>query len=161
MQGLLNIDVADLPTAIAFYTRAFDLREGRHLFAGEVVELLGAQLPIYLVLKAAGSAPFAGSQQGRDYRRHWTPLHLDLVVDDLDAALARALAAGARQEGAISSQQWGRWVGLSDPFGHGCCLLQWQGRGYAEVLAARSSSAARSGTSTCGMDGEGEGDANA
>lgn len=133
MHLLLNIDVPDLPAAERFYTEALGLRLGRQLFAGTVVELLGAPLPIYLLHQAAGSLPFAASQQGRSYRRHWTPLHLDLVVDDLEAALARALAAGARQEGPIRSEAWGRLVGLSDPFGHGLCLLQWRGLGYAEV----------------------------
>lgn len=98
-----------------------------------MVELLGASSLIYLLEKADGTAPFANSSQPRSYQRHWTPVHLDLVVDDLDAALARALAAGARQQGPISNEVWGRLVGLSDPFGHGCCLLQWLGRGYDEV----------------------------
>ena len=133
MQLLLNIDVPDLPAAEQFYTQALGLHPGRRLFAGEVLELLGAPLPIYLLAKPAGSAPFAASQQGRSYFRHWTPLHLDLVVDDLEAALARALAAGAQQEGPIRTEAWGRLVGLSDPFGHGLCLVQWQGLGYAEV----------------------------
>ena len=133
MQLLLNIDVPDIDAASAFYIRAFGLQLGRRLFAGQVRELLGAALPIYLLAKAAGSAPFAGSTAGRSYQPHWTPLHLDLLVEDLDVALARALAAGARQEGPIQNQPWGRLVGLRDPFGHGCCLLQWQGQGYAEV----------------------------
>ncbi|WP_339462152.1 VOC family protein [Pseudomonas sp. EA_105y_Pfl2_R69] len=133
MQLLLNIDVPDIDAACAFYTRAFGLQLGRRLFAGQVRELLGAPLPIYLLAKVEGSAPFAGSAAGRSYQPHWTPLHLDLLVEDLDVALARALAAGARQEGPIHNQPWGRLVGLRDPFGHGCCLLQWQGQGYAEV----------------------------
>ena len=133
MQLLLNIDVPDLPAAERFYTQALGLHPGRRLFAGEVLELLGAPLPIYLLAQPAGSAPFAASQQGRSYSRHWTPLHLDLVVDDLEAALARALAAGAQQEGPIRTEAWGRLVGLSDPFGHGLCLVQWRGLGYAEV----------------------------
>ncbi|NQD91330.1 VOC family protein [Pseudomonas sp. CrR25] len=137
MHLLLNIDVPDLPAAEAFYTQALGLRSGRRLFAGTVLELSGAALPIYLLHQPDGSSPFAASEQRRSYRRHWTPLHLDLVVDDLDAALARALAAGARQEGPVRSEVWGRSVGLSDPFGHGLCLLQWQGRGYAEVSETR------------------------
>ena len=36
--------------------------------------------------------------QTRDYGRHWTPVHLDIVVDDVDAAVARAVAAGATLE---------------------------------------------------------------
>lgn len=133
MQLLVNIDVPDMSAALVFYSHAFGLQEGRHLFAGTVVELLGASSPIYLLAKAPGTAPFANSPQSRSYQRHWTPLHLDIVVDDLDAALARALAAGAHQQGCISSEVWGRLVGLSDPFGHGWCLVQWCGRGYDEV----------------------------
>jgi predicted enzyme related to lactoylglutathione lyase len=133
MQLLLNIDVPDLPTAVDFYTRAFDWRVGRYLFGGTVVELQGPQLQIYLLAKPAGSAPFTGSQQGRDYQRHWTPLHLDLLVEDLDAAVAQAQAAGARREGEVGDYMWGRLARMSDPFGHGFCLMQWRGRGYQQV----------------------------
>jgi catechol 2,3-dioxygenase-like lactoylglutathione lyase family enzyme len=126
MQLLLNLDVPDLTAAEAFYTRALGLRVGRRLFQGSVVELLGAPVPVYLLHKAAGSTPCGRPGTVRDYRRHWTPLHLDVVVDDLDAALARALAAGARQEGAVAEASWGRLVQLGDPFGHGFCLLQWR-----------------------------------
>ena len=137
MELLLNLDVPDLAAAEAFYTHGLGLRVGRRLFAGSVVELLGAAVPLYLLHKTAGSGPFATARTGRDYGRHWTPLHLDVVVDDLDVALARALAAGARQEGTISEQAWGRLALLSDPFGHGFCLLQWRGDGYAEVCDER------------------------
>ena len=133
MQLLLNIDVPDVPAAVDFYTRAFDWRVGRYLFGGTVVELQGPQLQIYLLAKSAGSAPFAGSLQGRSYQRHWTPLHLDLLVEDLDAALARAQAAGARCEGEVGNYIWGRLARMSDPFGHGFCLMQWRGRGYEQV----------------------------
>ena len=46
------------------------------------------------------------------------------MVEDLDAALARALAAGARAEGGVREAAWGRIVPLADPFGHGWCLLR-------------------------------------
>lgn len=130
MRLLLNLDVSDLAAAEAFYVAAFGLRPARRLGDG-VLELDGAQVPIYLLRKPAGSAGANGSV--RDYARHWTPLHVDVVVDDLDAALARALAAGAIQEGAIREADWGRIVQLADPFGHGWCLLQFLGRGYDEI----------------------------
>lgn len=85
---------------------------------------------------AAGSTPFQGAAQGRAYTRHWTPLHLDFVVDDLDAALERALAAGAVLEAAPSQHAYGRLALLHDPFGHGFCLLQFEGKGYDQLLAA-------------------------
>lgn len=130
MRLLLNLDVSDLDAAETFYVAAFGLRPARRLGDG-VLELSGAQVPIYLLRKPAGSTGVGGSV--RDYARHWTPLHVDVVVDDLDAALARALAAGAIQEGAIREAAWGRIVQLADPFGHGWCLLQFLGRGYDEI----------------------------
>lgn len=130
MQQLINIDVPDLDAAMGFYTRAFGLHVGRRLGA-EVVELLGGQAPIYLLRKPEGSA--AAGEDTRRYARHWSPLHLDVVVDDLDAALRSALAAGARQEGGIRTANWGRIVQIADPFGHGWCLLEFLGRGYDEI----------------------------
>ena len=59
------------------------------------------------------------------------------MVDDIDAALARALAAGARLEGEVQTRAWGKMALLADPFGHGCCLLQFLGRGY-DALASSS-----------------------
>lgn len=130
MKLLLNIDVPDLAQALAFYTAAFGLKPARTL-GDSVIELLGAEAPIYLLAKEAGSQGAANDE--RDYRRHWMPIHFDVVVDDLEAALARALAAGAQQEGAIREANWGRIVQLADPFGHGWCLLQFLGRGYDEI----------------------------
>jgi predicted enzyme related to lactoylglutathione lyase len=70
----------------------------------------------------------------RNYRRHWTPVHIDLVVEDLDAALRRALAAGAALDREVQSKKWGRLANLADPFGNGLCLLEMRGRGYDELL---------------------------
>ncbi|KRD79603.1 glyoxalase [Lysobacter sp. Root983] len=130
MRLLLNLDVPDLATAETFYVAAFGLRPARRLGDG-VLELDGAQVPVYLLRKPAGSVGASGS--ARDYARHWMPAHVDVVVDDLDAALTRALAAGAIQEGAVREADWGRIVQLADPFGHGWCLLQFLGRGYDEI----------------------------
>jgi predicted enzyme related to lactoylglutathione lyase len=129
---LLNIDVDDLVRAEAFYVDAFGLSAARR-FGDDGVELLGAGAPIYLLKKAAGSAAGDASAQTRDYRRHWTPVHLDFVVGELDAALARALAAGATLEGTPRAANWGRIATLADPFGHGLCLIEFRNRGYDEI----------------------------
>jgi predicted enzyme related to lactoylglutathione lyase len=129
---LLNLDVDDMERAVAFYTQALELRVGRR-FDGGFVELLGAEAPLFLLLKAAGSEPFARAEQARGYARHWTPLHLDFVVADLDAAVSRALAAGAVLEAAPTQHAYGRLALLHDPFGHGFCLLQFEGKGYDEL----------------------------
>jgi predicted enzyme related to lactoylglutathione lyase len=131
---LVNIDVDDLERAVRFYSGAFGLRVGRR-FGASAVEILGAEAPIYLLLKGGDTLPFEGAGAGRDYRRHWSPVHLDFVVDDLEQAVARAEAAGARRERGISEHQWGRMALLSDPFGHGFCLLQFTGAGYDEIAA--------------------------
>jgi predicted enzyme related to lactoylglutathione lyase len=129
---LLNLDVDDMERAITFYTTAFELRVGRRFDSG-FVELVGAEAPLYLLLKSGDTEPFVGAEQKRSYARHWTPLHLDLVVDDLDAAIHRALAAGAALEAPVSQHAYGRLALLHDPFGHGFCLLQFEGKGYDEL----------------------------
>ena len=133
MNLLLNIDVPDLPAAERFYAEAFGLTRGRR-FGDDALEMLGAEIPVYLLHKAAGTPAAEASM--RDYTRHWSPLHGDVVVEDLDAALIRAVAAGAIQEGAVREAGWGRIVQLADPFGHGWCLVQFEGRGYDEIATA-------------------------
>jgi predicted enzyme related to lactoylglutathione lyase len=128
------IDVDDLDDAVAFYTRALGLTLGRRDL--EWAELLGAPCPVDLLAKPPGTAALPrGTRALRDYERHWTPVHLDVVVEDVEAAVARAVDAGARLERAPEKQAWGRIAILADPFGHGFCLIQLQGRGYDEVAA--------------------------
>ena len=133
---LVNVDVPDLPRAERFYTAALGLTVGRR-FGDGAVELLGAAAPIYLLSSLAGSPPFSGAKEPRRYERHWTPVHLDFAVDDLDAALARAEAAGARLDLPVRQTAWGRLAVLSDPFGHGFCLLQFEGTGYDAIATGR------------------------
>jgi predicted enzyme related to lactoylglutathione lyase len=130
---LINIDVPDLEEAVEFYQRAVGLRLGRRLFDGTVAEMVGASVPIYLVVKEPGSSPSSQTSQRRAYSRHWTPVHLDFMVEDIERTVEKALAAGAKLEANLQSFAWGRLATMSDPFGHGLCLLQWNGRGYDEV----------------------------
>lgn len=133
MDVLINIDVDDLDAAVAFYQRGVGLRVGRRLFDGTVIEMLGTSSPIYLLAKASGTRPNAHLSQVRDYRRHWTPVHLDFIVEDAEIAARNAVVAGARLEGEVQTFSWGRQATLSDPFGHGLCFVQWLGGGYGEV----------------------------
>lgn len=129
MRLLVNIDVDDLERGVTFYTAALGLVVGRR-FGKDAVELLGLEAPIYLLLKPAGSAPHGEPARARDYARHWTPVHLDLVVDDLPVARDRAVAAGATLEQDIAHHAWGSMCVLADPFGHGFCLLRFTTVGY-------------------------------
>jgi predicted enzyme related to lactoylglutathione lyase len=128
---LVNVDVDDLDTATRFYCAACELRVGRR-FDG-AAELLGASAPIYLLSKAPGTRATPVSDEKRRYGRHWTPVHLDFVVENVEQALVRAKAAGATAESGIESHAWGRLALLADPFGNGFCLLQFTGRGYDEI----------------------------
>ena len=83
MDLVVCIDVDDIERGIDFYTRGVALRLGRR-FAPDWVELLGAPAPIFLQHYPAGSIPSPGARARRDYARHWTPVHLDFVVPDVD-----------------------------------------------------------------------------
>jgi len=133
MELRICIDVDDMERAITFYTDGLSLRCGRRFQSG-FTELLGAGSPIDLLLNAAGTKPLVGQDATRSYQRHWTPVHLDFVVDDIEAAVTRLLAHGAVLEMPVQDRAWGHIAGLADPFGHGIDLLQFTGRGYDELI---------------------------
>ena len=57
-------------------------------------------------------------------------------MHDIDAAIAKAVAAGAVLEEATATHRWGKIAVLADPFGHGFCFIQFLGRGYDEIADA-------------------------
>jgi len=128
---LVNIDVPDLGRAADFYAAVWGVSAGRRIGDG-VVEMLGLEAPIYLVAAPPGGVPAPGAAPRR-YDRHWSPVHLDIAVDDLDAAAARAAAAGAQPETAVRCEPYGRIATFADPFGHGFCLIQFTPEGYDAV----------------------------
>lgn len=136
MELRICIDVDNMERAVEFYTEALGLHTGRR-FKSDFVEILGAGSPIDLLFNATGTHPIArgpGSESVRSYQRHWTPVHLDFVVEDIDEAVARLQRHGAVLEMPVADRVWGRIAGLADPFGHGIDLLEFKGRGYDEIL---------------------------
>ena len=133
MEMLINIDVDDLEKAVAFYRDALGLRLARRLFDGSVAEMSGASSKIHLMAKDSGSPASSQANIFRSYERHWTSVHLDFQVEAVERAVSRAVAAGATLESEIQFFNWGRMATLSDPFGHGFCLLQFIGKGYDEL----------------------------
>lgn len=125
------IDVSDMEKAIAFYREGLGLSVGRR-YRDNWTEMLGAPVPLDLLREAEGSETARGAR--RTFERHWTPVHLDFVVDDLDAALAKATTAGATVDQPPKERPYGRIAVLADPFGNGFCLLEMRGRGYDEML---------------------------
>ena len=125
MKLIINIDVPEIGPAVAFYTRALGLTHSRTL-DGDTAELTGASATIYLLQKSGGTPAVKTPPIERGYARHWTPVHFDLVVPDVDAAASRALAAGAKQETGHLDWRGSRCLSFSDPFGHGFCFIQFE-----------------------------------
>jgi predicted enzyme related to lactoylglutathione lyase len=133
MTVLINVDVPNLKRAVAFYTEAFGLTVTRR-FGDGGAELTGWPVSLFLLEKPAGS--IGAGDQPRTYGRHWTPVHLDVVVADIEPSVARAVRAGAKVEQEVRTAVWGKIAILADPFGHGLCLIQFLNRGYDEVADA-------------------------
>ena len=130
---LVNIDVPDLDRGVGFYRGGLGFVLRRWLFGHTVAELTCASVSCFLIEKRPGTHPVSGHDATRHYAPHWTPLHLDLVVPDVDLALTRAIAAGARIETPAADAPFGRIATLRDPFGHGFCLIELADGGYDNV----------------------------
>jgi len=94
--------------------------------------MLGCSSPIYLLERSASASPET-SLETRTYQRHWTPVHLDFVVDEIEVAVEQAVLAGALLEKPVQVFGWGKLALMADPFGHGFCFVQFVGRGYDEI----------------------------
>jgi predicted enzyme related to lactoylglutathione lyase len=127
---LLNVDVPSIDQGERFYAAAFELEPGRR-FGGKALEMLGWAAPLYLLEK--DEETIGAANQLRSYDRHWTPIHLDVVVSHLDEALQRALNAGATLEADAFDTPFGRMAMLADPFGNGFCLIEFNSGGYDAV----------------------------
>lgn len=132
MNFLVNLDVDDLEKAIRFYSSVFGLKLGR-CFGTFGVEMLGSSAPIYLLVKSPGTPASDANAQLRSYERHWTPVHLDFVVEEIEPAVQKAISVGARLEKPVATHKWGKLALMADPFGHGFCFVEFLGRGYDEI----------------------------
>jgi len=119
----ISVDVPNLEEGIRFYAKAFGFCKSSEPVPG-VALLQAGDCRLCLLEKRSGSRAAMNASQTRHYERHWTPVHLDFHVDDLQAALARALAAGALQEQIFVNPEHGSVAFCSDPFGHGFCLIE-------------------------------------
>lgn len=128
MRMLINIDVPELEPTIHFYSEALGLQFSRSLDA-DVAELTGASSTIYLLRNEANTQ---AARQGeiRRYSRHWTPVHVDFVVEDIEQASKRAIKAGAVQESECVIWRGSKCITFCDPFGHGFCLIEFAEGSY-------------------------------
>jgi predicted enzyme related to lactoylglutathione lyase len=100
----VSVDVPILEDGIRFYGQAFGFEKVAEPYPGvAVLRVEGAQL---------------------HYDRHWTPVHIDIHVDEFKSALARAINAGAIQEQLFEVPGRPAVAFCCDPFGHGFCLIE-------------------------------------
>ena len=133
MRLVINIDVPALEPAVKFYSSALGLKLKRML-DNDVAELIGGSVTIYLLQKSSGSAPSRSVDPERKYSRHWTPVHIDFVVEDISKAATRAINAGALKESECIEWLGSKCITFSDPFGHGFCLIEFEQETYIENL---------------------------
>lgn len=120
----ISIDVPNMTDGMKFYSSAFGFSKVAEPVPGIVV-LRSGEAKICLLERVSGSSPSVYTQELRHYERHWTPVHMDIHVDDFKATLARAIAAGAKQEQFFeANSEHGSVAFCSDPFGHGFCLIE-------------------------------------
>ena len=123
---LIAIDVGDLQQAIAFYVGALGCEHSRDHPDPHAAVLSAGAVEIYLLEKPAGTYPFPNGTSTRSYERHWTPVHLDFYVDDIDTTLQRIADNHGFCEHEGTSPY--RFALCADPFGNGFCIIQDQAK---------------------------------
>ena len=126
------IEVTEAARGIQFYCEGLGLRLRRRL-SPRWLELEGANLPIFLLADRLAVADLGGKKISRSFVRHWTPVHLDFIVDDLDASVSRLTALGATLDRPIQIEEYGRMANMADPFGNGFDLIEFSGSEYDAV----------------------------
>ena len=113
------IDVDDVDRAVKFYGRGLGLEIPQHEKEWAKA-VLGGQ--VFWIMEVAAGPSGAIS---RSYQRHWTPIHLDFHVGDIDLAVKRAIEAGGKLDREIQrNPEGGAMANLSDPSGNGIDLVQ-------------------------------------
>jgi predicted enzyme related to lactoylglutathione lyase len=77
---------------------------------------------IYLQEKEPGNKPLTSNNVARDYQRHWTPIHLDFLCNNVNEIVARILELGGSHEGGERGDR-GSIAYCTDPFGNGFCII--------------------------------------
>jgi predicted enzyme related to lactoylglutathione lyase len=117
------IDVSEIDKAIQFYTKVFSCELVKKDEKYSELNLDG--LTIYLGLNKAGTNPLIDGKSVRSYERHWTPVHLDIAVENLSQSVTQVKELGGLIEGEKSGD-WGSIAFCSDPFGNGFCMMHYK-----------------------------------
>jgi len=117
----VSIDVSNLKKAETFYVEALGCRKVRDQ-GDDMVVLSVENCDIYLLEKKAGTKPLLSGNAVRNYERHWTPIHLDFLCDNVDEVVSKILRLGGSHEGGDKGN-WGSIAYCADPFGNGFCII--------------------------------------
>jgi len=108
---------ADAARAMEFYKQAFD--------AVELARLPGPEGKLLHALMRIGDSPFMLVDEFPDWGAlgpkalKGSPVTLHIYVEDVDALMSRAVAAGAKVTMPVDDAFWGdRYGQVEDPFGH-------------------------------------------
>lgn len=118
----VSIDVPDLEAGLRFYASVFGFVETARPFPTMAI-LDANNLTVCMHAKAAGSKPSPNNTDQRKYDRHWTPVHLDLHVEDFDGVVAKIREAGGLIETEYRNEGPRPAAFCSDPFGNGFCVI--------------------------------------
>ena len=117
----VSIDVSNLKKAETFYVEALGCKKVRDQ-GPDMVVLSVENSDIYLQEKEPGTPPLPSGSVVRDYERHWTPVHLDFICENVDELVSKILNFGGVHEGGDSGD-WGSIAYCADPFGNGFCVI--------------------------------------
>lgn len=117
----VSIDVSNLEQAETFYIEALGCKKLRG--QGKSMSVISTEnCDIYLQEKEVGTKPISSEGVERDYGRHWTPVHLDFLAENINEIVEKILRLGGRHEGGESGD-WGAIAYCADPFGNGFCII--------------------------------------
>jgi predicted enzyme related to lactoylglutathione lyase len=119
-QVSVSIDVDDIEQAVSFYTDALECG-AKSVYSDQWVVLQCGGLDIHLLKKEVGTLGAGGEQ--RHFGRHWTPVHLDFGVDDIDEAMQRVKRSGGSVDDFAHSEA-ADIAHCADPFGNGFCVIR-------------------------------------
>lgn len=108
--GYTIVYVPDVAQSLAFFERAFGLRRRFLHESGTYGELDTGETTLSFAAHALGEMNFPGGHVHAHSSPQPLGFEIALVSDDVAAAHARAIAAGARELAAPAARPWGQTV---------------------------------------------------
>lgn len=117
----VSIDVSHLQKAENFYIQALGAKKIRN--QGEKMSIISIwSSEIYLQEKDVGTKSIPWTEILRDYHRHWTPVHIDFICENVDDIVKKVLEMWWSHEW-WESADWWSIAHCADPFGNGFCII--------------------------------------